>query len=83
MSTCNLPRPTHLQEARAEMLPKLTFPFRTQSQALRQLKNRRVKANSLRGDRWTGTWCPAAVQLQCIRVYRSGDQSIDCQQSAV
>ena len=63
--------------------PKLTFPFRTQSQALRQLKNRRVKANSLRGDRWTGTWCPAAVQLQCIRVYRSGDQSIDCQQSAV
>ena len=38
MSTCNLPRPTHLQEARAEMLPKLTFPFRTQSQALRQLK---------------------------------------------
>ena len=25
MSTCNLPRPTHLQEARAEMLPKLTF----------------------------------------------------------
>ena len=80
-----LPRPpTHLQEARAEMLSKThTFPFRTQSQAFKAAENRRVKANSLRGDRWTGTWCPAAMQLQCIRVYRSGDQSIDCQQSAV
>ena len=63
--------------------PKLTFPFRTQSQAFKAAEDRRVKANSLRGDRWTGTWCPAAMQLQCIRVYRSGDQSIDCQQSAV
>ena len=30
MSTCKLTRPTHLQEARAEMLQKLTFPFRSQ-----------------------------------------------------
>ena len=62
------------RENKTQRLQKLTFPFRTQSQAFKAAEDRRVKANSLRGDRWTGTWCPAAMQLQCIRVYRSGDQ---------
>ena len=42
MSTCKLTRPTHLQEARAEMLPKITLFLSVRSNVVIALRGQLV-----------------------------------------